>query len=149
MPPRSPPTRPTPYVVEDREVVAIAGASSAALEVVSGNHHDALVVSEPLEQLLAVGEERRVGDAIVLQNDRLLDLLKHPIDPGRDATGTPEVDRGILALHLARPVDLLRNCASGCARFCLIGKTGPSAIGHDQQPWRAGRSDSSEDLGRR
>ena len=82
--PNPSPTCPSPAVKELREVVAVRGPHVTVLEVVSANGNDPIVVTVSTQQLLTEVEKRRIGQTIVLENDRLLEVVKDPLEPADD-----------------------------------------------------------------
>src|SRR5208282_5840788 len=91
MPPRPAPSGPAPAQWIAREIVALFRSTTAKQEIGTGNLHHSLFVAVTLEQFLAETEEGGIWKAVILQDYRLLDVLKHPINAARDASATSHV----------------------------------------------------------
>jgi len=114
-------------VVVAAEVVAAVAAPLAVLEVVAADAPHPRVVAVPLQQGGAVGEEVGMGNAVVLQDDALLHLLKKPADGANRSNAAALVHIGIEALDLAGPIDLVLDHRAGGGH--LLGFAGALGVG--------------------
>ena len=94
-------------------VVAITDAPGE--RIVSRDHHDAVIVAIALEQFRAVGEERRIGKDVVLEDDAFLDLREEPLESPRNGLATAEVLLAEERLYLTGPVDVTDDFSRGGA----------------------------------
>src|SRR5207302_11037158 len=78
--PGASPACPAPNMQIAREVIAVLSPRPPLLEVVGGDHHDALIVPIAPQQLSRKAKERRVRDAVVLDDDAFFDMLEEPGD---------------------------------------------------------------------
>ena len=101
MMPSPPPSRPAPDVIVAAEEVAVRAASDSILEVVASNVNDTFVVAVALQHLLAESEKARMGDAVVFEDYRFLDLPKDPVEAGGDAAPAAEIGFGIIGDEIA------------------------------------------------
>lgn len=121
------PAGPAPAVVITAEVVAPIPAPLTVLEVVTADAPHARVVAVVLQQGGAVGEEVGMGNAVVFENDALLNLLKEPADGADGPVAAAVVHIGVKPLDLARPVDLLLDHLAGGSDF--LGFAGTLRVG--------------------
>ncbi len=136
--PGPPPRRPAPDQRIARERVVELGRLGVEAEVVAGDRPDALVVAVAVEQLVAVVEEARVRDAVVLEHDRILGPIEDPVEAARHPPPDPEVLGGEVGLDLAVPVDAFDQRPRPRAGLAVAGMIGAGRVGEDQQPRRAG-----------
>jgi len=108
--------------------------------------HDSLITSVPRQQFDTVWKEVGTREAVVLEDDRFLDLGEHPVDPARYTDAAAEVCIGVVSQHLTRPVDAIDDRAHLPAPFGLTGPVGAGAVGDDQQCLRPRRGDGVEHL---
>jgi hypothetical protein len=87
-----------------RKVISGVPAKLATLEIVTTHSPDTRIVTIPLEKVRTKAEELRRGDTIVLEYDRLLNLLENPIEPGYYPIPQPEVLIRIVLLNHTGPV---------------------------------------------
>ena len=125
--------------------VAVRHAFASEQVVVSAHGHDAFILTVSQEQLLAKGEESRVGQAIVLQNDCLLHLFKGPLHSGHYAPPASQILVRIILKNLTVPVYPVNEGPRRRAFLRLARNGAPWAIGNNQQLARLCSSDSSED----
>lgn len=117
------------------------------LKVISTNTPHARVVAVAIQQGGAVGEEVGMGNAVVLQDDSLLDLLEKPIDGAANAKTAALIHIGVEALNLAGPVDLLLDhLPSGCHLLGFAGALGVGAIASHEQARGGNRPDGVDHL---
>jgi hypothetical protein len=93
------------------EKIAIGRAPPPLLKVISTDHTDALILTKSLQQFRAKWKERLIRQAIIFQNDRLLDLLENPVKPARDAPFATQIIFRKVSKHLARPVNTIQDRA--------------------------------------
>ena len=116
------------------EVVAAVAAPLAVLEVVTANGPNSSIVPIAVQQPRAVGEEVRMGDAIVLQDNSLLHLFEKPGDGAADSEAAALVRISVEPLDMAGPVDLaLNHGAGGSHLFGFAGTGGVGAIASHEQ----------------
>ena len=48
------------------------------MEIVTANLQDTRIILVVLEQFFAIGEEARIGDAVVFEDDGAIDMSEHP-----------------------------------------------------------------------
>ena len=125
--PAAAPAGPAPAVVVAAEVVAAVAAPLAVLEVVAADAPHPRVVAVALQQGGAVGEEVGMGNAVVLQNDALLNLIEKPGDGAAHPQAAALVHVGIEALDLAGPIDLVLDHRAGGGH--LLGFAGALGVG--------------------
>jgi hypothetical protein len=111
-------------------VIALGAGLPFDQVVGAADHHYPLVVTVAREQLVAVAEEGWIRHAVVLEHDGFLDLLEHPGQPAGDAPPATEVDRSVVADHLAVRGELVRHPARGLAQARLVGVAGARTVGH-------------------
>ena len=87
-----------------REVIAVLSPRPPLLEVVGGDHHDALIVPIALQQLSRKAKERRVRDAVVLDDDAFFDMLEEPGDGLADRILATQIARSEQGAHIAVPI---------------------------------------------
>jgi hypothetical protein len=95
--------------------------------------HDPLVMAIPRQQLFTEWKKRRMGDAIILDDDRFFHLLKHPGNPGRRPETTPKVDVRVVGNDVAVPVHTLDFGAGGGAQLDIGGMICTRTIGDHEQ----------------
>src|SRR5947207_430307 len=115
MPPSTTPSGPSPTMSHLRKIIAVRGATCAILEVIARDHHNTLGAAIALEQFPTVPKKAQIGEAIVLQDDRLLHLLEGPVQSARDTATGAHVGVGEIPEYLARPVNTVYNAARFCA----------------------------------
>ncbi len=125
--PAASPAGPTPTVVVAAEVVAAIAAPLAILEVVAADAPHPRVVAVAFQQVGAVREKVGVGNAVVLEDDALLHLLKKPTDGAAHPQAAALVHIGIEALDVAWPVDLVLDHRAGGGH--LLGFAGAGGVG--------------------
>lgn len=125
--PAAAPAGPAPAVVVAAEVVAAIAAPLAILEVIAADAPHPRVVAVALQKGGAVGEEVGMGNAVVLQDDALLHLLKKPADGTDRPNAAALVHVGIEALDLAGSDDFLLDHRAG--RGHLLGFAGALGVG--------------------
>src|SRR5262249_10307243 len=105
--PCSPPGRPAPRAPEIREVIARAPPSAppAPKIVRAGDAHYALIISVAVEHLFAETEERRIGHAVVIEQDGSFGFSEHSVEAARGAGTTPQVHFRDIHRQVAGPVD--------------------------------------------
>jgi hypothetical protein len=103
-------------------------------------------VAVPLEQGLAVGEERSNREAIVLQDDGLLDRFEDPVEAGRHPPPAAHVLGGVVLEHPAVPVHPLDDGAGLCALLRLARAAGTGPVGDHQECRRLRPRDGGENL---
>src|SRR5215207_4165876 len=101
MAPGPAPGGPAPDVDVAGEVVARLPRWGRPEELTARHVHDPVVLRVPGEQLVAVAEEGRVRQAVVLEDDRPLHLTEDTVDSRRDPVLQPEVLVGEVPGHLA------------------------------------------------
>ena len=111
----------------DAEVVTGISPLVSQLEVRTAYTPNPCVVSVALKQGGAIGEEVRMGNAVVLKDDALLHLLEEPGDGAAHTKTAALVKTGVEALDLAGPVDLALDHRTG--GFDLLGFAGALGIG--------------------
>ena len=77
--PGSAPTGPAPNMIIPGKIVTLRSLKITILMIATADLRHPIIASIPIQKLLAKREKRRVRQTIVLQNDRLLHLLKNPI----------------------------------------------------------------------
>jgi hypothetical protein len=131
------PRRPSPDAGPGGEVVAVVAEQRLGhLVGVTGDHPHRRLVAIALEQLLAVDEERGVGDAVVLDEDRLVDLREDPVDPALDVGVETPVGLRESPVDLAGPADVAEELADLRAESFVVRVARPRAVGdHEQLLW--------------
>src|SRR5258708_4027862 len=117
-------------------------------ELAPGDVHDALVICVAAQELLAVREEARVREAIVLQDDRRLHLVEDPIEPGWYPELETEVLARVLSTDLPVPIDILDHRPGRFGVAGLLSVAGARSVGDQEQLPRTCTANSIEDLGR-
>src|SRR6266568_1093901 len=78
--PNSAPRSPAPNRDVQTKKITVWSVSLAALKIAATDHADALVLAKPFQEFFAKRKKALIRQAIVFQNDRLFDLLEHPIN---------------------------------------------------------------------
>src|ERR1700733_14041413 len=104
VPPRPAPRRPAPTVRIPREEIASVSPPPAPLKFSTLVVIDSRIVAVSLEHRRTEGEERRTRNAVVLENDRFLTVLKHPIQTGRHSSLASQVLGRKIRQQFAGPV---------------------------------------------
>jgi hypothetical protein len=116
------------------------------LKVISTDRQNPRLVCVSLQQFPAESEEGQIRHAIILQKNRALDLLKHPVNPAGHSLPATEILISRIRPHIASPVNRAqhgaRRIAAGSLR--LIART----ICNYKQRRRLSQRDSLEDFGR-
>ena len=133
LPPRAPPRGPSPDVIGLRKIVAPRPPLDAKLEIVAADHVDAAVVAVTFKQFGTEGKERHVWQAIVLQDDPFLDVVKEPRYRGAHHHAAPAVRILEKGLHLAVPIDPLDDCARLATALRFAGYARARTVGGDEQ----------------
>ena len=75
------------------------------LEVISANRNNSLVISIAIKQVFAKRKKAWLWEAIVLENNRLLDVLKNPFQSASNSIFASHVFSGVIREYFARPID--------------------------------------------
>ena len=145
------PGRPAPDLCTGGGVI-VSVANATGERIVSRDHHDAVIVAITLKQLRAVGEERRVRQDVVLQDDAFLDLREEPFERSRDGLAATEVLLAEERLYLAGSVGMADDFPHGGAFLCLAWNVRTRCIRGDEElcgPSRANRLEHSGSCVRR
>src|SRR5215207_1209224 len=114
-------------------------------QLAAGDVNDPLLVPVPLEELVAVGEEAGVRQAVVLEDYRLVDLREDPVEPAGNPPLQPQILVGEVADDLAGPVDPLEPGARPLALARLLVVSGPRPVRDQEQPVRTRLANPLED----
>ena len=125
--PAAAPAGPAPAMVVVAKVVTALATPLAVLEVVATDAPHPCVVAVALQQGGAVVEEVRMGNAVILEDDALLNLLEEPGDGTADAKSAALVHIGVKLMDLTGPVDLRIDHRAGGGN--LLGFAGTLGVG--------------------
>ena len=75
----------------------------------SADVHHAGIVPIANKKMAAKGKESRVRKAVILENYRLFDLLKNPLEAARHSLLAAKIFIGKILQHSAWPIDLFEN----------------------------------------
>ena len=129
MSPAPPPCGPSRYVRATREEVACVAATYPELEVAAVDGHDAVVVTILLQEFRTEPEERRIGHAVILENDAFLLVFEEPVNGRADRAPASEVLFAEERADIAVPIDRLDGVSDPCTELFLARLTGARAIG--------------------
>src|SRR5262249_54066022 len=119
--------------------------SLAEVPVVSGDMHHPFIVAILLEQFVAVSKEGLIRNAVVLEDQRPIDMLKYPPDSRSRAEPHAQIDVRIVLQDFTRPVDAFDDFACGRTLFGLTGPVVPWTVRDDEESARLSASDLVDD----
>ena len=129
------------------EVITSISAFITKLKVGTTNAPHPRVVAVALQQCGAVVEEVGMGNAVVLQDDAFLHLLKKPGNGAAHPQTAALVHIGIEALDLAGPIDLVLDQRAGGGHLLgFAGTLGVGAIAGHIKPSGCHRADGIDHL---
>ena len=105
-------------------------------KVGAGDSGDPGFVAVPFEQGFAVGEEVRVGQAIVLQDDPFLHLLEKPRNRTTDGEAAAQVCVAEEGLYITGPVHLGLDGPGFLHQGKFTGSVRPGPVRGQEQPAR-------------
>jgi hypothetical protein len=105
---------------------------SAALEIVPANHSDQRILLIAQEQFSTEGKKAGVRQAVILQDDSLLDLRKNPIQALGHAPAAAKIFLSETQSQIARPIHILDNLPNLFASTVVLRTICPGTICHNQ-----------------
>ena len=78
-------------------------------------------------------EKGGVGQAVILKNNRLFNLLEHPVNTAGHSPLAAQIHLGEVGQHLAIPIHALNDGTGGNDLLGFSRAICPRAIAHDQQ----------------
>ena len=89
------------------------------IEIRATDHPNMSIFRVTFEQVFAKREERRIGQAIVLEDNDARRLIKNPIEPFGNVTSQTDVGFGKSPEDFAWPINTFDNCACRCASLAI------------------------------
>ena len=146
--PGTTPSRPTPDVAKNREIVGLSCGSrrQCLKKVIAAHAHDPSIILVFHQQAVTVIKKCWLWQAIIFKNHAIFFMLEKPIKRTSDGSPTPEIFIAKQGMDLTGPVHLIDDGSSLPAKLSLLSTTSPSAISGHIQPWRPSRPDPAEHL---
>ena len=103
------------------------------MKIIARDRHDPLVIAVAREHLTAEREEAWIWQAIIFEENGLLNLFEGPGDAAADTPAAAHIGLRIVAPHLTGPVHRFDDSAGFGAKLVLTGTPGAGCVGDNQQ----------------